>query len=245
MTARWEPPDLDDLINDYLAGSTPKEIGRKHGISERPIVRVLRENRVKLRSRSEAEALKWRRRRSRPDYREQVTRQCGAAWKAAKGRIHSDAEVQARASSLYRNGTRRGRGTLHEDRLASCLLRLGLKTKKQFPVNRYNVDLAVPELRFAVEVVSHGINPQYAPTFTKRVEHLLDHGWFVLIIEVIKGPDRRSVEIPLIAEKVVAVAKNVSCGEPSWGKYGVIDRQGGSSAAFRRYLDHLPRIERP
>lgn len=252
MPARWEPQDPAAIVRDYAAGLAPDVIGAKHGVTANPILRVLKEQGVPLRTRSQAEALKWKRRKLAPGFKEAARRQCSAGWTAAKKHRHADQEVAARARSIQRNGQTHGRPDPNEARIDQLLRARGVVLVRQLAVHRYNVDLGDRVHRFAVEVVSHSINRHYLRTFVRRTEDLLRHGWHVIFVDVTRGRDRAAIEFEALADGIAARFQNFIKPEaPGAGRIGgnvrrgrfeVLDRRGQRSRAFYKHIGHLPNM---
>ncbi len=246
MPARWNPPDPDAIVRQYRAGKSPDEIGALLGVSANPILRVLKEKGVPLRSRSTAEALKWKKRKLSPNAREATRRQCQAGWRAAATRKHTDAEVAQRARTIMLHRQTHGRPDPNEDRVAKDMAARGIKLVRQLAVHRYNLDLADPALKFAIEVQSHGINPDYVKTFTRRMQYLLARGWFVLVLDLVRGPDRAAIDYLAVGRRAAGCyMRHKAIPSRLRGRYAVVGRAGVVVDSFRRYLSHLPREEHP
>jgi hypothetical protein len=102
---RWKPENLNQLLSDYIDGMSEKAVAEKHGAVRSVIRRILSENGITPRGRSEAETLKWQ---AIKKDRTLVERQCGAAWKAASSK---DDALEETVIAMYKNSLA-GAGTI-------------------------------------------------------------------------------------------------------------------------------------
>lgn len=228
-------------VDLYMAGASEKALAERFGVQRQKIRGCLIARAVEPRGRHAAEVLKWAQRKARPDYARICKRQCGEAWRAATGRTKTEEELTAAARTRYLRGGLRG----HDDetRIHDALTVLGVKLEKQFAVGRYNLDLAEPSLRVAIEVVSTAPKPSNAVKLRKRTEHLFSLGWFVIFVNLIRGPERRPIVLPRVAEKVLALRNRAGIDPSIRGRYAVVGRQGEPCSALRKYLYDLPVVE--
>lgn len=232
------PPDVDDLIRDYLAGQSEKALAYQRGVSRSVVRRWLKARGVQPRGRSDAEKVKWS--AMGPEARRQ---QVAAAHDAVRGSKRSEAQLSKSARTLYMRRHVRGRAGSDAGNLRDALLLLGVATDQEYPWGRYNLDLAVPELRVAIEVVSHYPNARYVPTLRERTKQLLGSGWFVVFVDLARGPSRSATRLPDVAQTVVSWVQRARSDESLNGQYLVIGRQGEPTSGFKRYLAHLPRVD--
>jgi very-short-patch-repair endonuclease len=229
--------DEGRVVADYVAGASEKKLADELGISRRAIRRVLTTHGVEIRSRSDAELLKWS---VLKRDRAAVERQCGRAWDAARVRVHGADELALRAQTHYTRGSRLiGRFELAT---AAILTENGLAFESQWPEGSYNIDFALHESRIAVEVLGTIVTHAARDRIRERTEHLLNRGWCVLFVYV--GPlwgGRRVVpDVGFVAEQIVALAERAGRGEPVHGRYRVIRGDGKPTTMLRRYLNDLP-----
>lgn len=243
MPRPLECPDLEDLVKRYLAGSSEKQLAHEHRVSRTVVRRWLLEAGVEPRGRSAAERVKWEQIKARG--RSAVRRQCGSAWRAARGRTVSDATKRASARTRQARNIKTGVRAKHCDELwiRGLLEEVGWTLTPQLAVGPYNVDLANRARGVAVEVVSNGVTRDYAPTFRKRTEHLLDAGWHVVFVDLI---GRRARDVAHIRKELVASLELVRAHEPALhGRYRVIRSDGKPASSLRKHLKGLPEILRP
>ena len=98
----------------------------------------------------------------------------------------------------------------------------------QKAIGRYNIDIAVEELRIAVEVNGDWhYFPDRAATDSKRREYLFDCGWRLIDVALTNRTEAAWKYMrPACADKIVALLNEVRQGEPLWGKYCVIGGDG-------------------
>jgi len=231
--------DVDHLVRLYESGYSVNKLAHELGVSRSVVCLRLQSRALEPRGQSEAERLKWA--SMSADARErQVARAHDATRGKARSAVHTLRVAAGKAARVSRTGVR-GRFDDEGD-LARALALLGREPVKQHAVDRYNVDLAFPMDRVAVEVVSNYPTAEYVPVLRKRTKHLLDAGWSVLFVDVSRGPQRRPVLMPEIAKKVVAHLDLARGQKGVHGHYRVIGRQGEDTAGLRRYLHDLPRV---
>lgn len=98
MASPIELSNLDDIIRDYQAGVSLKQLAEQNSCSRDVLYRLFRSRNIEIRGRSAAEALKWQRMRENPAA---IHRQISAAWRA---RDAQDANIERRILSVYRAG---------------------------------------------------------------------------------------------------------------------------------------------
>ena len=201
-------------------------------------LRMLRRDGVRVRSQSAAERVKWI--RIKAAGRAAVVRQLGGAWDAARGREIGMAEKRRKAQTRMKLGTNISPG---EDALHAALVRLGVGTVQQFAIEQYNIDIAVPEARIAVEIFGGGWHTMHSRRMGKRIEELLDLGWCVLIVvddhRLGSRRNRRTApaDWPRVADYVRALVDLPGRDEALCGRYGVVWSDLKPCAAPRYQLD--------
>ena len=126
-----------------------------------------------------------------------------------------------------------------EDAALAALEEVGLKIEQQFPVGGYNLDLAIPASRIAVEVQGNSFDRNAPGEAAKRIKYIVDAGW--RIIYVIQF-GRREPTWRVIAEKIHALCKRLRRDKSKLGQYGMILGDGTPSAALSGQLVDVPRI---
>lgn len=241
---------LQELIADYEKGFSVNKLSKNHGFSRTVVKRILIENGIETRGRSDAERLKWR--ELKKDVKK-VAKQCGGAWIASSGRKPSEAELTLRAKSRYKNQSQIHKG---ECSVAAKLWAFGFDVKQQYPESTYNIDIAIPSLKIAVEIVSSNWKPFQAEFHNTRTKHLLENGWLVIYVfswskeaGLLRQKDSKNklflgaVRVlsqfapERIAEYVKSLEIRINNGENLNGKYIVISGNGiVLSAAYKKAM---------
>ena len=143
-----------------------------------------------------------------------------------------------RAATRFANGSFIGHG---EHDIANILRGLGFGVVQQHPVCGYSIDVAVPELRFAVEILGHYPKLGTVP-FRKRTEYLLSAGWTILWVDlaVKRSPDRC-----LMTEHLVAFVNTIRRNEPVYGRQWVVCGHSDRPSGMGPKLYKLTGIECP
>lgn len=179
MPAKWNPPDLDNLVKCYLAGESTNRLATRHGVARQAIDRCLRTAGVRLRCRSEAELLKWSRMSD-----DQRAHQVAAAHATSLGHRRSVDFLIARAASQQR---RRANISHHEIVLQSMLTKRGLETGQQVAIGPYNCDLAARPVAVEVFGGHWHFSGDHLKRMPKRTRYLFDAGWHLLVVVVATG----------------------------------------------------------
>lgn len=169
----WTPDDMPAFLAAFDGGLSVLALARQYKIARQAIARVLRFHGRASRGRSEAERLKWS---QMPEETRQ--RQVMAAHNSVRGVTKSDewAHKQAvtRARLLFKAAP-------SEAVLSGWLAERGIESTPQVAVGRYNVDLVVGPV--AVEVHNDAyLRRDGAAGDTKRIFHILDASWHVLVV---------------------------------------------------------------
>lgn len=219
--------DIDDLVREYLAGRSQKELSDSLGVSRPAIRRRLVERGIEVRDPSEAERTKWQ--RMNPEVR---ARQVAAAHAAARGRRRTDADLCQRALTRQERGL--GISGL-EKRLASMLEERGLATVAQEAIGRYNCDLGA----FPVAVEIWGGNWHWYGRHIARTEerfrYVLDAGWHLLVLHV---TNRHPLSEGL-ADYVVSYVEKARRDPAARREYRMVWRGGELTTAGRADDDEI------
>lgn len=235
-TARRMPiPDLDALIEAYRGGESMKSIADRTGISRTVLTPRFRERGVQVRGRSEAEILKWR--EMLTDHA-RVERQTLPAQIARRGRIDSP-------ETLHRRALTRARRRTHvwgrEPEILAYLLGVGLHAVDQYPVEGYNLDIALPMYRVSVEVENATLTSVHRAKHHKRTKDLLDLGWSTIFVCAKSG---RPFSAAAVGEYVIACLKDMCRDEAPRRGYWVVRGDGHEVSPTGLDLQGLPRIRR-
>lgn len=225
--------NFDDLVKRYEAGESIKKLADSLGISREPLRKALVKAGVNVRGRSDAEKMKWSQIKADAGG---VTRQIEAAWKARRGGVDTDATKKARAATRY---AKRLHISPRETMLAAEMSARGLCFEQQFPVECYNIDIAMTADLIAVELESFGPRPRLPGKYAKRLKYLLNRGWFVLIVV---GHCHRKPDYRRIADDIISITQAVRGNEAMRGHYAMIRSDGKGNAGSHSELDGIPRV---
>ena len=256
MAKKIQLPETDRLalINSYNDGESVLQISKRFGFSRPFIGRILLEAGVSLRNRSEAEYLKWSKLKRNPSA---IQRQLKAAWEASRRVKDREQASVLRAKSNYLKKYHVHYG---EDAVGSAIEKEGFDVEYQYPAGRYSIDVAIPALKIAVEVVASNWHPKDAGHLNRRTEYLLSQGWLVVFTLIWRkefGLHRprnadntfaRPVRVqpyfdpPRIARYVAQLALLVREDKKRQGAFDIISGNGLSIRVPSGYLDGLPPV---
>ena len=237
MPAKLKITNLDNLIKQYLGGKSLKQISVQTGIARTCLTPRFEAEGVQLRSRSEAERLKW----SKMD-RAAVVRQCRAAWKAALGRTLSDSELVTRAIRIQGYGG--GVVGRFELALLKRLKKEGIAVTHQFPFGPYNIDIFMHSPGIAVEVWGTYCMSNRREELRKRTECILNAGYILVNVYIpAKTGQRIRPGLSAIAQQLVTLHKRARRDKSLRGKHWMIGRNGEPVTSKRFDLDGLPCID--
>jgi len=211
--------DTDDVIRRYVAGESELSIARSYGANRESIQRRLRKAGVTRRSGSEANLLRMGRMTA-----DERRANAAAANAAARNRVVSDAERARRAQTVYDSGTTRWVSP-YEVQLTGMLQQRGVECKPQFPVGKYNIDIACGSV--AVEVHRHSGQPHRRPILRERIEYLINNGWSVMYVWISPYPASTFGTVTDdCADKVAAFVKESNRDPSARGQYRVVRGSG-------------------
>lgn len=236
MPAKIKLSNIYDLGRRYEAGESLNKLAREVGISRFTITQRFRDIGIGIRTISDTMFARWA--NATPKQREAML---SRAHSVAKGRKVTDQERIQQA--ITREKTLSG-ATPAEYLLAGWLCESGVGITQQRAVWIYNLDIAIHEPPFAVEICgggwhSHG---RHLSRFHERIKYLLDGNWKVVIVWVdgLRHPLTRQC-----ADHIVALTK-LTGGNPAFGgvPYWVILGDGNTASICKTYLNTPADIER-
>jgi very-short-patch-repair endonuclease len=235
MSGKRVIDNFDNLIDRYLAGSSMKQLSDEIGFARKSLAERFVAAGVPLRGRSDAERLKWRGIKERGAGA--IARQTSAAQTARRGQRDSLAVRLARAKTFHERLLRIGK---FEEAIANALRDRGFIVAQQFDIGADNVDLAVRELRIAVEIQSNNhLGPQ-SSIRPERLERILDAGWAMVVVWI---PQKASPALAPLTEKLVAILDRARRLPSIAGQYGVVWRDGKTVSPRRYDPPNRPRID--
>jgi very-short-patch-repair endonuclease len=234
---RGNEPDLDKLIEDYLAGRSILQLSKELGVSRPTITRRLQRAGIEIRDMSDAHKVMWS---TLKHDRGAMERHLGKAWDATRGREVGDRALLAQHHFERQNQT----VGMFEGELAGHLRLAGVDVKQQFAVGRYNLDLALDEPAVAVEILGSRRGARLIAQFLQRTEYLLDRGWSVIVVlcwgTTADASDRA---LPIdTTQKLLAYHEAGRRDESLLGRYGMIGGERYPRSARRYEFEHLPAI---
>ena len=135
----------------------------------------------------------------------------------------------------------------NETEVSNAIESAGFECVQQLAFGRYNIDVAIPGLRIAVEVLSTKWHSRDRAHVLNRTKHILDNEWSVLFLCVYKRGIGRGPAFSYAAPAISDIAQqavihiNEMSGYPTRsGKYRMIGCYGDRIASPRGYLDGLP-----
>lgn len=165
---------LSDIKTLYQSGTSAESIAKKHGTSRRAINARLNKMSIPIRGIREANVL----------FVSQLSptekkRKAMAAHDAVRGTKHTEEHRH----KISRYNEKNPRMSKYEVALNNELVNRGLTTKPQKSLSRYNIDIAVPEHKVAIEIMGGWHNsPKAIDSFNKKSELLFSLGWFIIVI---------------------------------------------------------------
>lgn len=225
MTAKWQPPDRDDLLSRYLGGESEKALAEAHGVSRTAIRRVIVEEGVEPRGRPQSMVVRMARTSS-----EERQRLTAAAHAAVRGSHLTADQLSRRARGVERTQA----NTSPAERILQAMLEeRGLIVSSQKAIGPYNADLAAGSV--AVEVL--GGTWHRTKRHGKRLGYFLDHGWDVIYVWV------DGIHYPLspsAAEDIAAQVERRDRDPAAPRRYRVIRGSGELIAIGEGDLDQIP-----
>lgn len=207
--------NVADLVSRYTAGESEKQLASALGVSRSAIRSRLVAAGVLIRTRSEAELVKW----SRMIGTER-NRQVAAAHTARRGQKDSLEVQMKRAATWEAKMSHRGPA---EIALTDSLAAGGVELTPQKAVGPYNLDLALSGSPVAVEVECGNVfRGRSLPKTMRRLRYIVDAGWRVLIVYT----KNRPLTFPEITHAVWMFQAVVGVSRPAEGEIGVVDGTG-------------------
>ena len=217
MPTKIEIPNLDNLINRYLAGETEQKLAREVGIDRG----VLRRNLIKsgITPRTMSQAISLRMSQMSIENRHAIT---ANAHIAAKGRHAPIEELEARAI-VRQNSCSTQSPT--ERKFINLIRKKGITVTPQKACGKYNIDIAIESDSIAVEIYGGSWHATGRAAFRdkKRIPYLLDAGWHLVIVWVDNA--RYPLTIKAI-NYIIALMQSIRLNEPLWREYHMIRGDG-------------------
>lgn len=229
-------PDLpwDELRRRYEAGEGTRSLADEFGTTPLTVNRGLRKRGVVIRSRQEAERLKWT--RMTPEQRQ---RQVQAAHEANRGRTVTRETLERTAKTLEAKGLHDSR---QERQLADLLRERGIEVRPQMAVGPYNCDLGAPPVAVEVFVGNWHWSGRHLRRPEERVREFFDHSMHLLVVWLAEAPYDIT---PALAEHAVAYIEAARGNPTSWREYRVVRGDGETVAVARSDRDDWTLVPPP
>lgn len=231
---RTSPNKRDDLDTDsicarYQQGESQNSIAQAWGVTRRVIRRVLESNNVPIRGSVQANQVMMSQ-RSETENRHNTH----AAHEAARGRERSFGEACRMAQGRQRS---LAKVSPLEAQVCEWLTRRSVPLVQQQAIGPYNCDIAAGSV--AVEVFGGNWHDsgQHRAVFPKRARYILDQGWLLVIVWVIRERPLR----PELGEYLASLYEIASSDPSVRGQYRVVWGTGEDATVPGLDLDQLAR----
>lgn len=216
------------VIPDYLSGISENAIAKRFNVSRTVIRKILIDHNIPIRDNATANRNMMLNRTP-----EENRRNIKAAHLATKGKRQSPQFREKLALSKERNGTGI---TSNEAILTEKLKAKGFKITPQKAVECYNIDIAIPKFRIAVEIFGGGWHAHgyHARSFRKRFDLLLDRGWIPIIIWI----DDKIPVLDGCVEYIISLSQRISGDKSIRGGEHVILGNGKPTPRGKTNLDY-------
>jgi predicted DNA-binding protein YlxM (UPF0122 family) len=211
MSVKNTSLNSNNIITAYLSGISIKKLAEINNVSRQVIYRILRENSIVPRGRSESMFVRMA--HTTPEYRQKLSQK---AHDAVRGMKRSHEELCKRAIVKQLNLQVAGRGERH---IIEELKNRGIESVHQFAIDKFNIDVAIPYV--AVELcISSSINPFCLRHNAEKIEYLCKAGWVVIFIMIKKPSQYTSSHTDYIISKIEELSRDKTIS----GSYWVIGR---------------------
>lgn len=228
ILSRLRPIDNESLIARYAAGESELALSKAYNLARSGVRGRLLKAGMKIRSQSDFMIARM----AKLPKSERI-RLSQSARAAIKGRTQSMEEKIKRALTVERHAA--NRIMPKEADMAAWLRGAGIEVIHQKAIGPYNIDVAVPETRIAVEIFGgtwHS-SGRHAKRYSPRIEYLLGKKWLPVIVWVTQS---WRLEIAA-AEYVIALHQRIRRGE-SCGRQEHVIRGDGYAAAPSEIQSH-------
>lgn len=204
---------VNEICESYVAGESENSIARDHNVSRNVVRRILLEREIPIRTRSEAELLKWS--KMTQDERKSQVKE---AHKSLLGRARTDEQKRKTAIAREKNTPSWYIGC-GEPEFATWLENNKIEFKYQKAVEFYNIDFLIGNT--AVELTSFvGRNRTSRLEFLNRAKVLNDQGIRTIAVEF-----RDKEELIKNADYVIKIVKMLNSGYKSSNHYFLVRLQ--------------------
>lgn len=200
----------NEITERYLKGESVNILSQCFKVSRNVIWRILKDKKVKIRGRAEAEIVKW----SKMSI-EQRSHQYAAAHLATKGKKIPLDVMKKMAKTLQSTKARVGK---NEYNIIKFLEYYGYQCSSQHAIDIYNIDIFV-ENTIPVEINSHSCDPLKKPNDRKKIIDLLKKGFHVIYVVF---SDIRYFQYSFADKELIRIIDELYGNKPSTCKYWVV-----------------------
>ena len=209
MTIRRTNFDIDHMIEEYLSGKSIKQLAFEHGFSRQVVYRVLRQNSIPIRGRSEAMYVRMA--QTSPQERKRLAL---AANEAKRGLANSPEMLHKRALAHKRFIGK------FEQEFAYALSTSGIPIIPQEPFLSYNLDIGCGDI--AVEIHTQSAGP-LSSKFIKKLMDCVKSGKSMLYVWI---DPRGAAPTSTCYQNVISIVQAFRRDPPSRSKYWVVRGTG-------------------
>lgn len=212
-----------ELLERYASGAdTITQLARKCGVDRMTFAARLRERGIPILNATETKRRMWL---AGGELRERISRGHLAANRLTRGAPSPVERHEQRARTLASRGT--SNRSIVEPAIAGAFRVRGVRVDPQMPLGAYNVDVALPDQRIAIEVEASHWSPGYIRQrgLLQRTDRLLAEGWSV--VYVVHLGRRRQLALGPLAEAVLAPSEQrvrvlTGSGDPAPAKWQLL-----------------------
>ncbi|NIA28721.1 MAG: hypothetical protein GWP06_02260 [Actinobacteria bacterium] len=234
MARKFKIDNLDNLIQMYQSGVSLNKLSNQTGIPRITLNRHFRKKGIVMRTQSDSEKLKWS--QMTPKQRKN---QVQKAHDAVRGTKHSRETKIKAAKTFYQKSLRIG---LFETEISEILSDF-FPMVQQYPIDIYNIDIAIPELSIAIEIQSNNRSKLRNMFNNKRTKYLTENGFFVIYVISVSGNPKSSFNVFRVAHKIISLIDASRFDKSFFGKYVMIGSDGYPFTSSRYNFNHITRIE--
>lgn len=218
-----------DAVAAYVSGMSENAVAQMLGVSRSCIRTALEKAGVHIRTQGEAEALKWSQMTG-----EQRAHQVAKAHRATANRTPETINGIMQKNAITKAHTGAKIGFLEQE-FTDAIRARGFQVIQQFPVDRYNLDLACG--RTAIEVHANTSHPHNYPMYRKRIMYLLKAGWNVIYIKCIG-----KIDIDAATDEVCRFIDLTQRDKTFVGQYRMVRGSGELVTSLRLDGDQLASV---
>ena len=209
MARRYTNINVDNCINEYLGGKSIKQLAVDNGVSRQVFYRILRENGIPIRNRSESMYT-----RMAQTSLEERKRLAFAANEAKRGFANTPEMLEKRAKSGKRFIGK------FEQEFIDAISSAGIPTVPQEPFMSYNLDIGCGDI--AVEIHTQTASP-LSPHFLPKLMNCVNAGKSMLYVWI--NPTK-NILLPECYKNVISIIQQFRSNPPVRSKYWVIRGTG-------------------